>query len=165
MFSVIFEVQPKETEIDRTKAITLLEITLPDGQTAWLNNLMPGFDVSGCLSSEIFESIYNPGKFLALSAWQDLSTVYGWQNQITGQLDAEKLDCRFRTVRVIRSYGLVDRQEAPQEGKHACPGDKLASTIAIEAIRQLMEAEVKFDNLNEGVSYRQSANTRIPIFI
>lgn len=49
-------------------------------------------------------------------------------------------------------------------GLHACPGETLAVTIAQAGIEALLEAGVDLQGLAENVSYRPSANSRIPIF-
>jgi cytochrome P450 len=48
-------------------------------------------------------------------------------------------------------------------GPHACPGTALATTIAAAGVDALI-ASVSFDRLAEGVTYRPSANVRIPLF-
>jgi heme-degrading monooxygenase HmoA len=64
----------------------------------------------GLVDHEIFESIYNPGKLLLLATWRDAEAAQKWApaaNEDLGKL-------RHRRVRVIRDYGMTDRQEAPQ---------------------------------------------------
>ena len=48
-------------------------------------------------------------------------------------------------------------------GRHACPGDQLALTIAQAGIEALLDAGIDLQRLTRNVSYRPSANTRIPI--
>ncbi len=50
-------------------------------------------------------------------------------------------------------------------GVHACPGGALAATIAKTGVEQLLASGVPFDRLLEAVSYRASANTRVPLFV
>ena len=49
-------------------------------------------------------------------------------------------------------------------GPHACPGEMLASLIAEAGVAQLLAAGVEPERLAERVSYRPSANLRIPLF-
>ncbi len=56
---------------------------------------------------DLFESIYNPGKFILLASWHDVAPTEAWPPQITDGV-------RHRRVRVIRDYGMFDRKEAPQ---------------------------------------------------
>jgi cytochrome P450 len=49
-------------------------------------------------------------------------------------------------------------------GRHACPGQALATAIARAGVEQALAAGVDPAPLAEGVSYRPSANVRIPLF-
>ena len=49
-------------------------------------------------------------------------------------------------------------------GVHACPGEALASMIAEAGVAALLAAGVEPARLVEGVRYRPSANTRVPLF-
>jgi cytochrome P450 len=49
-------------------------------------------------------------------------------------------------------------------GAHACPGDGFAIAIAEVGVRHLIEAGLDFGRLAERVTYRPSANVRIPVF-
>lgn len=63
--------------------------------------------VPGLVDWDVFESIYQPGKFLLLASWCNAAAA-----------EAEPLPTddkiRRRRVRVIRDYGMFDRAEAPQ---------------------------------------------------
>ena len=48
-------------------------------------------------------------------------------------------------------------------GAHACPGEALACTIAEAGVRHLLASGLDLETLAEGVTYRPSANTRIPV--
>ena len=61
----------------------------------------------------------------------------------------------FRKERRIFSFGV---------GAHACPGEALATTIAKAGVERLIASGVALEGLNETITYRASANTRIPIF-
>ena len=60
----------------------------------------------GLVDWDVFESIYQPGKFILLSAWRDAAAGQG------GPTDGGAI--RRRRIRVIRDYGMFDRAEAPQ---------------------------------------------------
>lgn len=49
-------------------------------------------------------------------------------------------------------------------GEHVCPGEMIATIIARAGVEQLIHSGVKVPDLAESVSYRSSANTRIPLF-
>ena len=60
-----------------------------------------------------------------------------------------------RTAPAVFTFGV---------GPHACPGTKLATTIAAAGVQQLIAAGLNLDGLAESMTYRPSANTRIPLF-
>ena len=49
-------------------------------------------------------------------------------------------------------------------GPHACPGETIAIAIATAGVRELLARGVKPERLAEHVTYRRSANTRLPVF-
>src|SRR5262245_24367051 len=49
-------------------------------------------------------------------------------------------------------------------GAHACPGEALATTIAKAGVERLIASGVALSRLAETMTYRASANMRIPIF-
>jgi len=49
-------------------------------------------------------------------------------------------------------------------GPHACPGEAIATTIAAAGVRALLAGGVEPERLAARVSYRPSANTRVPVF-
>jgi cytochrome P450 len=49
-------------------------------------------------------------------------------------------------------------------GPHACPGETVATAIATAGVRQLLASGVEPEHLAEHVTYRPSANTRVPVF-
>jgi len=61
----------------------------------------------------------------------------------------------FRNERRIFSFGV---------GAHACPGEALATTIAMAGVERLIASGVDLGRLSETMTYRASANARIPIF-
>jgi cytochrome P450 len=68
--------------------------------------------------------------------------------------DPDRFDPR-RRERTIFTFGL---------GAHACPGEAMATAIAQAGVARLLAAGVEPERLAEGVTYRRSANTRIPLF-
>jgi cytochrome P450 len=66
----------------------------------------------------------------------------------------ERFEVRRRERRVF-TFGV---------GVHACPGETLASTIAELGVRQLLDAGLEPDAVLDGLRYRASANTRVPLF-
>jgi cytochrome P450 len=61
----------------------------------------------------------------------------------------------FRKERQIFTFGV---------GAHACPGEALATTIAKAGVGRLIASGVDLGRLAETMTYRASANVRIPIF-
>ncbi len=61
----------------------------------------------------------------------------------------------FRQARRTFTFGL---------GTHACPGERLAITIAKTGLEQLLNLDMELQQLTQNVTYRASANTRIPLF-
>jgi cytochrome P450 len=49
-------------------------------------------------------------------------------------------------------------------GAHVCPGEALATAIAEAGVARLLAVGVEPERLVERVTYRPSANTRIPLF-
>jgi cytochrome P450 len=49
-------------------------------------------------------------------------------------------------------------------GPHACPGEMVATAIATAGVRQLLAVGVAPERLADRVTYRPSANTRVPVF-
>ncbi|MEJ0047538.1 MAG: antibiotic biosynthesis monooxygenase [Rhodospirillales bacterium] len=110
MIAVIFEVEPH-----------------PGGMQAYLDAaaslkpLLAGVD--GFISIERFESITQPGKILSLSFWRDEEAVRQWRNlephrhaQSLGR-DSIFADYRLNIAQVIRSYGMRDRAQAPEDSR------------------------------------------------
>ena len=61
----------------------------------------------------------------------------------------------LRRERLTFTFGL---------GTHACPGETLATIVTQAGVEQLLAAGVEPEPLVETVTYRPSANTRIPLF-
>lgn len=110
MIAVIFEV-----EIAEGRKPDYLEIA------AELRDQLT--EVDGFLSVERFQSLSNPDKLLSLSFFRDEGAVQGWRN-LNEHRDAQAKgrggvfsDYRLRVAEVMRSYGMNDRSEAPQDSK------------------------------------------------
>lgn len=112
MIAVIFEVQPH-----------------PDKKGTYLDaaaRLRPLLErVDGFISIERFESLSQPGKLLSLSYWRDEEAVAKWRN-LEEHRQAQELgrksvfaDYSLRVASVIRSYGMQDRVEAPNDSRRA----------------------------------------------
>ena len=107
MIAVIFEVWPKEGHLD-----DYLDIA---------HGLRPELEkIDGFISIERFTSMYEDGKLLSLSFWRDEAAVKAWREQVDhraaqargrGELFA---DYRLRIADVLRDYGPVERDQAPE---------------------------------------------------
>jgi heme-degrading monooxygenase HmoA len=84
-----------------------------------LAHLLEGFD--GFISVERFESVVEPGKFVALSFWRDEAAVDAFRNLpvhrgIQARSRSEIFnDYRLRVATVIRDYSKEDRAQAPAD--------------------------------------------------
>jgi cytochrome P450 len=67
--------------------------------------------------------------------------------------DSDRFDVTRRDARVF-SLGV---------GPHACPGRRIATTIATAAVAQLLANGFAIERLDPNPPYRPSANTRIPL--
>lgn len=77
----------------------------------------------GFVSIERFESLTEPGKILSLSFWRDDKAVETWRQveahraaQSQGRAGIFK-NYRLRVAGVIRDYGMLDRDQAPQDSR------------------------------------------------
>src|SRR5207247_2304699 len=62
----------------------------------------------------------------------------------------------FRKERRAFTFGM---------GPHACPGEMLSTIIAEAGVAQLITSGIKLEKLADSVTYRPSANARIPIWM
>lgn len=82
-----------------------------------LAHLLEGRD--GFISVERFESVVEPGKFVALSFWRDEAAVDSFREvpahrSIQSKSRADVFDdYRLRVAKVIRDYSKDDRTQAP----------------------------------------------------
>lgn len=110
MIAVIFEVEPKDGKIQN-----YLDIAA---------SLKPDVEAhDGFISVERFESITNPGKYLALSFFRDEEAVEAWRNrqnhraaQGAGRSGIFE-DYRIRIASVMRDYTMERREEAPADSR------------------------------------------------
>ena len=110
MIAVIFEVWPKA---DRKQ--DYLNIA------AELKPLLEKID--GFISIERFESLYEPGKILSLSFFQDEAAVKAWRATNEHRVAQAKgrgeifSDYRLRVAGVIRDYGMNERDQVPSDSR------------------------------------------------
>jgi heme-degrading monooxygenase HmoA len=99
-----------ETEVGDAKFVTVSELPGVSDKPA-TDDLVselgaPSVGKAGLLDSEVYTSIYNPGKLLLLGSWRDATAADAWTPPRGG--------VRHRRVRIVRDYGMTDRREAPQ---------------------------------------------------
>ena len=88
---------------------------------ARMAHLLEGFD--GFISIERFESVVEPGKFVALSYWRDEAAVDAFRNIPAHRAIQDKSratmfdDYRLRVAHVIRDYTKDDRTQAPADSR------------------------------------------------
>ncbi len=107
MIAVIFEVWPAEGHLD-----DYLDIA---------HGLRPELEkIDGFISIERFSSMYEDGKLLSLSFWRDEEAVKAWREQADHRAAQAKgryelfADYRLRIADVLRDYGPVERDQAPE---------------------------------------------------
>ncbi len=102
-----------ETEVGSAKVCQLFEAVPCVGRSV-PDDLMGAIGlaptVSGLVASDVFDSIYNPGKVMLLLSWVDPGAASAFKPSAPVQTES----MRIRTVRVIRDYGMFDRRESPQ---------------------------------------------------
>jgi heme-degrading monooxygenase HmoA len=103
-----------ETEVGDARRVTVTELSATaDGKPANADPAravgVPVIGSDGVVDSEVYDSIYNPGKQLVLIGWRDGAAADRWQPSA-----AAAGELRHRQVRVVRDYGMTDRREAPQ---------------------------------------------------
>lgn len=114
MIAVIFEVRPADGRMD-----AYLDIA------ASLKEELSCID--GFISVERFQSLSEPGKMLSLSFFRDEAAVAEWRNR-QNHRTAQKAgrasvfeNYRLRVAKVLRDYGMEDRNEAPEDSRTAHP--------------------------------------------
>jgi len=79
--------------------------------------------IDGFISIERFESLTHPGKILSLSFWKNEDSVKAWRNVAAHRTAQERGRCdvftdyRLRVARVIRDYGMNERDQAPADSR------------------------------------------------
>ncbi len=112
MIAVIFESWPKPGKKDAYLDMAAMLAPLVE-------------EIEGFISVERFESVSQPGKFVALSFWRDEEAVTNWRNIVEHrrvQKGSRKTvfdDYRLRVAHVIRDYSLSNRHEAPADSVEA----------------------------------------------
>lgn len=108
MIAVIFELTPAQSD----RYFDLAGELRPELEQ------IPGF-----ISVERFESLATPGKYLALSFFEDEAAVLAWRNtaehraaQAEGRAGVFA-DYRLRVAHVLRDYGMIRREEAPGDSR------------------------------------------------
>jgi heme-degrading monooxygenase HmoA len=113
----VLEQRLDETAVGAGKALTITELTPPEGggTLAAHPDLIPGHvgldtRAAGLVDYDIFESIYNPGKMLLLGFWRTAADAEAW----TPATFAGVAKMRHRRLRNVRDYGMFERRDAPQ---------------------------------------------------
>ena len=79
--------------------------------------------LDGFISIERFESLSRPEKILSLSYWRDDDAVKQWRNLERHRRMQEAgrksmfADYRLRVASVMRSYGMSNRIDAPEDSR------------------------------------------------
>jgi heme-degrading monooxygenase HmoA len=110
MIAVIFEVCPHEHTRQEYLAIAA--------------NLAPLLnEIDGFISIERFQSLMQPEKILSLSFWRDEDAVQRWRNTEEHRAAQSRgratffAGYRLRIAAVMRDYGLLEREQAPQDSR------------------------------------------------
>ncbi len=118
-----------ETRVGPSTLCTVTEITpvaaaLPAAVVAALPaHLGLGGHADGLVGSEVFEGITHAGKLLMLADWKDARAAQAWDPASFPGIAA----LRHRHVRVIRVYGMFERDEAPQFYPEVARSDRKSS--------------------------------------
>jgi len=81
--------------------------------------------IDGFVSVERFMSLTNEGKILSLSIWRDEQAIRRWRELEVHRLAQRRgregifADYRLRVARVVRDYGMFDRDQAPADSRVA----------------------------------------------
>jgi heme-degrading monooxygenase HmoA len=112
MIAVIFEVLPK-----------------PGNRDAYLDiaaSLRPILEeIDGFISIERFQSLTDETKILSLSFFRDEDAIRTWRETMAHRKAQRRgrggvfEGYRLRVAHVVRDYGMVDRDQAPEDSKRA----------------------------------------------
>ncbi len=110
MIAIIFEVEPIDGRQD-----DYLDVA------AAMRPLVQEDD--GFISVERFQSLANPDKILSLSYFRDEEAVERWR-QLSAHRSAQARgrdglfrDYRLKVARILRDYGMYDREQAPDDSR------------------------------------------------
>lgn len=92
----------------------------------WAARLRPELEkMEGFLSIERFQSLTDPDKILSLQFWRDDACLAKWR-QFEAHRAAQRAgrstmfrEYRLNIAQVIRSYGMNDREQAPEDSRRA----------------------------------------------
>jgi heme-degrading monooxygenase HmoA len=65
-------------------------------------------DAPGLVEWDVFDAVLTPGAAILLLTWRDQASADAFRDR------AQIRDARVRQVRIVRDYGMYDRQENPQ---------------------------------------------------
>jgi heme-degrading monooxygenase HmoA len=97
--------------VNRCKAVTITEVKIRGGAEDFDEKavrLRSESQTSDLIGAELFESIGNPGNAVLPASWRDVFAAT-WTPVFHR---AERI--RHRRVRIVRDYGMSERDEAPQ---------------------------------------------------
>lgn len=106
----------------------IFEVEIADGQKgAYLDiaaELRPLLEeIDGFISVERFQSLSNENKLLSLSFFRDEKAVADWRRLMAHRRAQSQgrrgvfSDYRLKVARVLRDYGLQDRDQAPDDSR------------------------------------------------
>jgi heme-degrading monooxygenase HmoA len=110
MIAVIFEVTPASAH--RQEYLDM---------AADLRPMLEGID--GFLSIERFQSLARPDRILSLSFWRDEAAIIEWRRLEAHRAAQQRgragvlADYRLRVARVLRDYGMAERNQAPVDSR------------------------------------------------
>jgi heme-degrading monooxygenase HmoA len=111
----LLEQRLDETQTGQGTTVTLIDARCdedPDERASakrvanWLG-LNP--ESNGLLSWDVFDAVLTPGNVILLLSWRDHEAADAFRRSVTPADGA-----RLRQIRVVRDYGMYDRQENPQ---------------------------------------------------
>lgn len=110
MIAVIFEVWPTEGRLDEyLDTAHALRVELDK--------------IDGFISVERFESLYEPGKYLALSFFRDEDAVKAWRRHSEHRIAQARgkggvfANYRLRVAEVLRDYDPENRDQVPEDNR------------------------------------------------
>lgn len=80
-------------------------------------------EMDGFISIERFQSLTNPAKILSLSFWRDEASIANWRNTEEHRMAQTQgrthifAGYRLRIAGVMRDYGLLEREQAPEDSR------------------------------------------------